>query len=156
MQAADIEAVVDIEKLCFSTFWPVNAYINEMANRCAWYAVAKMGDRVVGYGGMWVIMDEAHITTLAVLPELRRQGLGLRLMDAMLREAIRRGARRSTLEVRRSNLAAITLYERLGYRGAAVRKAYYSDTREDALVMWAEGLHTEAYSLKLKEMLGEE
>lgn len=150
MKAADVEPVVAIEKACFSTHWPANAYLNELANRCAWYTVARYQGEVIGYGGMWVIMDEAHITTLAVKPMYRRRGVGMRMMLGLLEEALRRGARRSTLEVRRSNHAAIQLYERLGFRAAAVRKSYYSDTGEDALVMWADDLRSEGFRERLQ------
>lgn len=153
MRPEHIEGVVTIERRCFSTHWPAHAYLNELANRCAWYCVAIRDGVVLGYAGMWVIMDEAHITTLAVAAEQRQRGIGTQLMVRLLQEAVARGARRSTLEVRRSNTSAIRLYEALGYRAAAVRKAYYSDTGEDALVMWADDLFSERFQERLREAL---
>ncbi|MGQ9523335.1 MAG: ribosomal protein S18-alanine N-acetyltransferase [Armatimonadota bacterium] len=140
MRASDVEDVARVERMCFTTHWPVNAFLNELSNRAACYLVARAGDLVVGYAGMWLVMDEAHITTLGVLPEWRRRGIGERLLVELLREARRRGAVRATLEVRVSNHAAQRLYDKYGFKTVAIRRGYYTDTNEDAMVMWLDDL----------------
>src|SRR5262245_2483584 len=100
MRRADVEAVSAIERRCYTTPWHENAYYTELSNRSACYLVARLDGQVVGYGGMWVIMDEAHITTLAVDPPHQGKKIGERLLQGMLEEAILHGASRATLEVR--------------------------------------------------------
>ncbi len=139
MQLADLDAVQVIEESSFSTPWPPNAYRSElMTNRLASYLVARAGDRIVAYGGMWLMVDEAHITTFAVDPAWRRQRIGERLLVAFFDLAHDRQARELTLEVRLSNLAARRLYEKYGFRPVGLRPRYYSDNNEDALIMTTE------------------
>jgi [ribosomal protein S18]-alanine N-acetyltransferase len=141
MQVGDLEAVQRIEEASFSTPWPPNAYHSElMTNRLASYLVARIDREIVAYGGMWVMVDEAHITTFAVDPAWRRQGIGERLLLALLDLARDRHAREATLEVRLSNLAARRLYEKYGFRPVGLRPRYYSDNNEDALIMTTEPL----------------
>jgi [ribosomal protein S18]-alanine N-acetyltransferase len=140
MERRHVSEVVRIEQACFPSHWPESAFHNELANRCARYLVAKSDGRCIGFAGMWVIMDEAHITTLGVLPEFRRNKIGERLLVGLLEIARSLGARRATLEVRTSNEAAIRLYEKYGFVTAALRRKYYPDTGEDALVMWVNDL----------------
>lgn len=136
MRGSDIEPVSKIERQSFSTAWNTQAYITELANPAAVYMVALVGDVVVGYGGLWVIMDEAHITTIAVIPEMRGRKLGERLLAEMLRVARERGATRATLEVRETNEVAKRLYFKYGFEAVAVRKGYYSDNNENADILW--------------------
>ncbi len=139
MQVADLEAVHKIELASFNAPWPANAYRSELeTNRLASYLVARIDDRIVAYGGMWLMVDEAHITTFAVHPAWRRQGIGERLLVAFLDLAADRHAREATLEVRLSNLAARRLYEKYGFRPVGLRPRYYSDDGEDALIMTTE------------------
>jgi ribosomal-protein-alanine N-acetyltransferase len=141
MAVGDLDAVQDIERRSFRTPWPAHAYRTELqTNRLAQYLVARIDDRVVGYGGMWVIVDEAHITTFAVDPDWRRQGIGERLLLALLDLAGGRNAREATLEVRLSNLPARRLYEKYGFRPVGLRPRYYSDDNEDALIMTTDTL----------------
>ena len=114
-------------------FW-ANQFDN-IANRLAHYLVVRAGSKVVGYGGLWMMVDEAHITTFAVLPEWRRQGIGARVMLAMMELATELRARVATLEVRLSNDAARQLYAGFGFRPVGIRPRYYSDNGEDALIM---------------------
>src|SRR6266516_3007122 len=100
MRRADVEIVAAIERKCYATPWHENAYYTELTNRSAVYLVARMDGKVIGYGGMWVIMDEAHITTLAVDPPHQGRKIGERLLLALLEEGILQGASRATLEVR--------------------------------------------------------
>ena len=141
MRLEDLEEVQRIEQASFSTPWPSNAYRSElMTNRLASYLVARIDGRIVGYGGMWLMVDEAHITTFAVHPAWRRQRIGERLLLAFLDLARDRHAREATLEVRLSNLAARRLYEKYGFRPVGLRPRYYSDNNEDALIMTTEPL----------------
>jgi ribosomal-protein-alanine N-acetyltransferase len=141
MQARDLPAVQAIERASFRTPWPPHAYRSELeTNRLAHYLVARAGDELVAYGGMWLMIDEAHITTFAVHPRWRRRRIGERLLLALLDVARDRHAREATLEVRLSNLAARRLYEKYGFRPVGLRPNYYSDDREDALIMTTEPL----------------
>jgi len=136
MRLEDLDEVQRIEQASFSTPWPENAYRSELlTNRLASYLVARVEGRIVAYGGMWLMVDEAHITTFAVHPAWRRQRIGERLLLAFLDLARDRHAREATLEVRLSNLAARRLYEKYGFRPVGVRPRYYSDNNEDALIM---------------------
>lgn len=150
MRMADLPEVEAIERASFTTPWPPNAYRSELSeNRLASYLVARIGDRVVGYAGMWLMVDEAHITTFAVHPSWRRRRIGERLLLAMLDLAATRRAREATLEVRVSNLAARRLYEKYGFRPVGVRPRYYSDDGEDALVMTTEPLASPSMQRRL-------
>jgi ribosomal-protein-alanine N-acetyltransferase len=136
MRLEDLELVHAIERASFKAPWPENAYRSELeSNRLAHYLVARAGDDVVGYGGMWLMVDEAHITTFAIHPAWRRRRIGERLLLAFLDLAVDRGAHEATLEVRLSNLAARRLYEKYGFRPVGLRPRYYSDDHEDALIM---------------------
>ena len=141
MAIADLDAVQEIERRSFRTPWPAHAYRTELeTNRLASYLVARLAGRVVGYGGVWLMVDEAHVTTFAVDPDFRRRHIGERLLLALLDLAIARNAREATLEVRLSNLAARRLYEKYGFRPVGLRPRYYSDDNEDALIMTTEPL----------------
>jgi [ribosomal protein S18]-alanine N-acetyltransferase len=132
----DIPTVLEIERASFATPWPAEAFQQELRhNRLARYTVARQGNAVVGYAGVWLMVDEAHITTFAVHPDWRRQGIGRRLLLAMLIVAEELQAVRMTLEVRVSNLAAQALYLAHGFAIAGRRERYYTDDGEDAYVM---------------------
>lgn len=152
MRPSDIEAVSKLERRCYSLPWSSGAYVTELGNSNAYYAVAKScSGAVLGYGGIWVIMDEMHVTTLAVDPALRGRKIGERLLIVLIEEGIRRGATRATLEVRQSNLIAQNLYYKYGFRDVASRKSYYSDNGENAIIMWAEDLSSDTYLQVLQE-----
>lgn len=137
MVAGDIEQVLNIEKLCFSTPWSEEAFQTEIErNQCARYVVAEYEEKVVGYGGMWIILNEAHITNVAVHPDYRGQGIGEAIMHGLVGTAIKQRVSGMTLEVRTSNKIAQNLYRKLGFAARGIRKAYYSDNGEDALIMW--------------------
>jgi ribosomal-protein-alanine N-acetyltransferase len=151
MKLEDIGSVLEIEQMSFPTPWPRDAYYHELReNRLACYLVAREFHRIVGYAGMWVILDEAHVTTIAVDPLHRRRRIGERLVVALLDEAMKRGARWVTLEVRKSNLGAQTLYRKYGFKDIGIRKAYYSDNREDAIVMWTGNLWEDAFQERFR------
>lgn len=141
MRLEDLDPVHVIERASFNAPWPANAYRTELeSNRLAHYLVARADDTIVGYGGMWLMVDEAHITTFAVHPRWRRRRIGERLILAFLDLALDRGAHEATLEVRLSNLPARRLYEKYGFRPVGLRPRYYSDDHEDALIMTTESL----------------
>jgi ribosomal-protein-alanine N-acetyltransferase len=141
MTLDDLPAVQAIEQASFTSPWPADAYRNEiLGNRMATYLVARSGGDLVGFAGTWLMVDEAHITTFAVHPAWRRQGIGERLLLTVLDVAIARHAREATLEVRLSNVAARRLYEKYGFRPVGLRPRYYTDDGEDALIMTTETL----------------
>ena len=136
MRMADVAAVLEIERLSFSSPWPAFAFEQELtANRLAHYRVARLGDRVVAFGGIWLMVEEAHITTFGVHPDVRRRGIGRRLLLQLAEVALDLGSARMTLEVRVSNEPAQRLYRSFGFSVTGRRVAYYSDDGEDALVM---------------------
>jgi len=141
MTLEDIPAVHAIERASFAVPWPDDAYRNELVtNRLASYVVARAGDEVVGFAGLWVMVDEAHITTFAVDPRWRRRGVGQWLLLHLFELSNDRRAREATLEVRLSNMPARRLYEKYGFRPVGIRPRYYSDNGEDALIMTTDAL----------------
>lgn len=137
MTVEDIEAVMRIEKATFPTPWSRTAFYNEVViNHFATYLLLEVGEEIAGYCGVWVIIDEAHITNIALHPDYR----GMKLGEALLKRAIdfvkSRGALKMTLEVRVSNTIAQNLYRKYGFEEGSIRKNYYTDNQEDALVMW--------------------
>jgi ribosomal-protein-alanine N-acetyltransferase len=141
MKVEDLPAVHVIERESFSTPWPAHAYQHELEqNRLAHYIVARWGDEIVGFAGMWLLVDEAHVTTFATRRTWRRHGVGERLLLALLDLAAARGAHEATLEVRPSNVPARRLYEKYGFKVVGLRPRYYSDDNEDALIMTTDSL----------------
>lgn len=138
MTLEDLNEVLEIEVLAFSTPWSRNSFLYELLeNERAFYLTAKNEHgRVMGYVGMWIVFDEGHITNLATHPQYRRQGVARRLMDQLISESKERGVRYLTLEVRRTNSEAQELYQKLGFVHMGVRRKYYIDNNEDALIMW--------------------
>jgi ribosomal-protein-alanine N-acetyltransferase len=149
----DLATVQAIEEASFTTPWPPHAYRSEIeTNRLAQYIVARVGDEVVAYAGMWMMVDEAHVTTFAVHPRWRRQRIGERLLLTLLDLARGRRAREATLEVRLSNLPARRLYEKYGFRPVGLRPRYYSDDNEDALIMTTESLDTPRMQARIERL----
>lgn len=132
-----IDDIVNVEKLSFKIPWSRQSIIDEfMNNEAAVYYCALADGKAVGYAGMWQVLDEGHITNVAVHPEFRCCGLGSALMEALLKEAEMRGLIALTLEVRKSNFSAQALYRKYGFSDGGMRKAYYADNKEDAIIMW--------------------
>jgi len=153
MTMDDLPAVHVIERESFRTPWPAHAYRHELENnRLAQYVVARCGDEIVGFAGMWLLVDEAHVTTFATRRAWRRQGIGERLLLALLDLAAGRGAHEATLEVRPSNLAARRLYEKYGFKVVGVRPRYYSDNNEDALIMTTDALEGRSMLARIAEL----
>ncbi|MFL8938809.1 ribosomal-protein-alanine N-acetyltransferase [[Bacillus] enclensis] len=137
MTVDDLDAVMEIEHRSFSIPWTREAFYNEIEqNHLSTYLVVEDGECIAGYCGVWLVVDEAHITNVAVLPDYRGKGLGEALMKRIMEIAKQVGARVMTLEVRVSNEAAKGLYRKMGFQDGGIRKRYYSDNQEDALVMW--------------------
>lgn len=135
MTLADVEQVHAIEVRTFAEPWSVQSFRDEMErNVCARYIVAEDNGRLIGYAGAWFILDEGHITNVAVIMEARGQGIGAGLMKALMQYAANMGVQYMTLEVRKSNLTAQKLYRKLGFVELGVRKRYYEDNGEDALL----------------------
>jgi ribosomal-protein-alanine N-acetyltransferase len=136
MKLTDLDDVLEVERRSYATPWSRRAFVSELTeNAYAHYLVARHDGRVIGYVGMWLILEECHITNVAVHPDWRGRGVGKLLMGSAIAFAEAAGARRITLEVRRSNLVAQHLYESFGFRNVGVRKGYYTDNHEDAFIM---------------------
>lgn len=143
MMGLDIEGVLAVEQATFTTPWSKGAFESEIYdNELTYYLVVidKESKKVIGYAGMWVIVDEAHVTNIAISPDYQGNGIGEILVRNLMEAAIVRGASCMTLEVRKSNNVAQGLYTKLGFKARGVRPKYYSDTKEDALIMWCDSL----------------
>ena len=137
MTVKDIDAVYEIEHSSFSLPWTKEAFFYEMMdNQHSYYVLAETADGIVGFCGLWIIIDECHVTNIAIRPEHRGKKLGEKLMRAAMEKAKEKGAKAMTLEARVSNTPARNLYEKLGFKNGGIRKSYYSDNFEDAIVMW--------------------
>ncbi|WP_075620368.1 ribosomal protein S18-alanine N-acetyltransferase [Paenisporosarcina indica] len=140
MTVDDIDGVLKIEEEAFSLPWTKDAFMQEMTtNLHAYYVVAENdAHQIVGFCGMWLVIDESHITNVAVTEYVKGQGIGEGLMREAIRVAKEHGVVLMTLEVRVSNKIAQNLYRKLDFQNGGIRKGYYSDNLEDALVMWVE------------------
>ncbi len=139
---SDIDAILAIEEASFSNPWTRDMYLAELDNRgVSFFLIAKDAEgRVVGFCSFWRVLDEVHINNLAVAPTHRRTGVATALLTRVLEEGLKIGARRASLEVRRSNDAARLLYEKFGFAVTGVRRGYYTNPVEDALIFWRENL----------------
>lgn len=132
----DIEGLMIVENMSFSIPWSKDSFIKELDNDLAIYFVAKIDDIVVGYIGMWKVLDEGHITNIAVHSDFRKLGIGSKLIEGLIAVADQNGIKSVTLEVRKSNFEAIKLYSKHGFVVSGVRKGYYQDNSEDAVILW--------------------
>lgn len=150
MRRRHLRSVLRIENEVYPRPWSLGLFMSELAIRNGRiYIVARVGPAVVGYAGLMFSVDDGHITTIAVDPNWHRCKIGSRLLVALLREAIAQGAKNFTLEVRVSNEGAQEMYRVFGFVPAGVRKGYYIETNEDAIVMWAHDVDLPAYSERL-------
>lgn len=139
MRLEDIPQIHELEKLSFTLPWSEQAFYNELTqNHFARYLVLEEQGKIIAYAGMWIIIDEAHITNVAVHPDYRGQGIGEYMMRQIMELARLYHVARMTLEVRPSNVAARSLYQKLGFVETGIRPRYYSDNNEDAIIMWVE------------------
>jgi len=137
MSIDDIENVVNVENNCFTTPWSKDSFLREIVeNKIALYLVAKIENIAVGYIGVWRIQNEGHITNVAVHSDYRGMGIGNMLVSELLSLCEKEGIDAFTLEVRKSNLVAQNLYKKFQFVEVGIRKGYYQDTKEDAVIMW--------------------
>jgi ribosomal-protein-alanine N-acetyltransferase len=151
MRRRHLRGVMRIEAQVAPRPWTTSLFLSELALRSSRaYMVARVGRDIVGYGGLMMTLGDGHITTLSVDPRWHRHKIGTRLLLALAREGIARGATGLTLEVRLSNLGAQALYRRFGFEPVGVRKGYYVETKEDALIMWAYAVDHADYAARLE------
>ena len=137
MTFEDIDDVMKVENASFSLPWKKESFLNELLrNKLAVYLAARLNGQIVGYAGMWRVLDEGHITNIAVHPDFRTQNIASALIQALIRVCKEQEIQYLTLEVRKSNTIAQKLYEKHGFSPDGMRKAYYADNKEDAVIMW--------------------
>ena len=135
MTLPDVDGVHAIEQAAFPRPWKREDFVREMTkNACARYLVAEEDGQIIGFAGAWIVLDEAHVTNIAVAAPCRGRGVGRKLTEALMQYAANLGVVYATLEVRRSNAVAQALYQSLGFEYVGVRKRYYEDNGEDALL----------------------
>jgi ribosomal-protein-alanine N-acetyltransferase len=172
MREADVNTVQEIEREIFATPWPRNAYYRELASRASAHYVVLRQDgpverpaqvraadfdpTIIGYGGMWRMYDEAHVTTIGVRHDLQHRGYGRMIFAGLVQAAYDMGAKWVTLEVRTTNDNAMKMYEGFGFKVIGRRKGYYTDNGEDAIVMWSDSIHSprfrKAYEVNLERI----
>lgn len=138
MTTEHLKRVHELEILCFDDPWSLEAFKAELTNQLATYHLLEEGEAILGYCGIWKVVDEGHITNLCIDPSRQGEGLGKAMMALVMDWAKSLNICRLTLEVRVSNKKAIQMYEKLGFISAGIRKAYYEDNGEDANIMWLE------------------
>ena len=136
MNKSHIDGIMEIEKDSFAIPWSRAAVEKELSNNLAIYAVVKENDKVVGYGGMWHVVNEGHITNIAVHKDYRRKGIGNIIVNKLIEIAEEKEMIGLTLEVRKSNTSALELYKKNGFKLEGIRPEYYEDNKEDAYIMW--------------------
>jgi ribosomal-protein-alanine N-acetyltransferase len=153
MKRRHLHGVQRIEQLVYPRPWSLGLFMSEIGIRdTRVYVVARVGGSVVGYGGLMLVLDDGHITTLAVDPAWHRHKIGTRVLATLADAAIDRGVAQLTLEVRASNEPAQGLYRAFGFAPAGIRKGYYVETNEDAIVMWAHDVNTPEYADRLARL----
>jgi ribosomal-protein-alanine N-acetyltransferase len=156
MRRRHLKGVMAIERQVYPRPWSPNLFLSEMTElRNRAYLVARIGKEVVGYGGVMCYGEEAHVTNIAVDPAHHRHKIGTRLLYDLVQESLRMGAMAVSLEVRVSNWGAQRLYSRFGFRPVGIRKNYYQETGEDAVVMWADGVRTPEYRVQLDRIMSQ-
>lgn len=135
MEVKDIEDVLEIERQSFPNPWSYYAFYSEItSNANAYYITAKYDKKIIGYAGIWIIIDEGHISNIAVHPNYRRQGIGGILLTHLIEYSKQKGVKLITLDVREKNLPAQQLYKKYGFEVIGIRKNYYSDTGESSIL----------------------
>lgn len=156
MQKSNVDEVIKIEEQAYGEHhWSKDSFYGELSNNLAhYYCAFDSKGELVGYAGSWRVLDEAHITTIAVKPELRRKRIGEALLNKILEDCYKNEIKYITLEVRASNKPAISLYEKYGFKSLGTRKGYYQNNNEDALIMWTENIFWDKFKLKYAENVG--
>ena len=147
MQKTDVEEVVKLEALSYGEHhWSKESFYNELSNNLAhYYCATTENEKLIGYVGCWHIFEEAHITTLSVHPDYRKQGVAQQLLFTVIDSCYKNKIKYITLEVRESNIPAISLYEKNGFKSIGTRKGYYQDNNENALIMFTENIWYEKF-----------
>lgn len=154
LSAQLLPKVLELDRICLGGLWTEAGYRREIDSPNSDLLLLQAQDQIIGLGCLWAIVDEAHITTLAIHPDYQRQRLGQLLLTQLLQSARHRTLNHATLEVRESNHRALSLYEKFGFRTAGKRKGYYKDG-EDALILWRSKLQTSDYGQHLEHLAGE-
>ena len=136
MKEEDNEGVFEVEKNCFEDYWSKDSFKKELNNNLAKYLVAKVDEKIAGYVGIWFVVDEGHITNVAVHENFRGKKIGDKLIKRLVEVCKDNNIVSMTLEVRASNVVAQNLYRKYGFKMAGIRKEYYSNNKEDAIIMW--------------------
>ena len=154
MQRADVDNVIAIEEKAYGEHhWSKESFLNELSNDLArYYSAFDIEGNLVGYAGCWQILEEVHITNIAVSPDFRRKKIGERLLKQIIDDCYKNMAKYITLEVRVSNKPAINLYEKYGFKSLGVRKGYYQNNNEDALIMWTENIFYDKFKLNYEKI----
>ncbi|MBI4743264.1 MAG: ribosomal protein S18-alanine N-acetyltransferase [Actinobacteria bacterium] len=157
MECADLINVYAIERSVFSQPWTIGMFVSELRRKdLGIYFVAKTGKKVIGYGGLITIGDEGHIMNLAVDNKFQNQGVGSLLLLNLINAAVKKGAKRLTLEVRKSNSKAQAFYRKFGFSETGIRKEYYHDNKEDAIILWTDDISSNSYRELLKKLKNEQ
>jgi len=153
MQKKDVDDVLKIEEQAYGDHhWSKDSFYGELSNNLAHYYSAFNSDGdLIGYSGSWRVIDEAHITTIAVKPELKRKKIGEALLNRIIDDCYKNEIKYITLEVRESNTSAICLYEKYGFKSLGLRKGYYQNNNENALIMWTENIFWDKFKLNYQE-----
>lgn len=154
MEKTDVDSVIKIEAKAYGEHhWSKESFMNELSNDLArYYAAFDNENNLVGYAGCWQILEEVHITNIAVSPDFRRNGIGEQLLRKIIDDCYENKAKYITLEVRVSNIPAIGLYEKYGFKSLGVRKGYYQNNNEDALIMWTENIFYDKFRLNYEKV----
>lgn len=149
MQKSDIENVLKIEEQAYGEHhWSKDSFFGELSNDLAhYYCAFDNHNNLLGYAGFWMVIDEAHITTIAITPEMKRKKIGEALLNQILTDCYKNLIKYITLEVRVSNISAINLYEKYGFKSLGTRKGYYQNNNEDALIMWTENIFWDKFKM---------
>ena len=146
MNLDDIDDILSVEELCYGEHhWSYESFVSELNNQISSYKCAVIDNKCIGYMGIWKIIEEAHVTNLSVHPEYQNKKIAHRLLLNSIDECYKDKVKYITLEVRASNIKAIHLYEKFGFKSLGLRKKYYQDNNEDALIMWSENIFDKKY-----------
>ncbi len=158
MQKSDVDNVINIEEQAYGEHhWSKESFLNELSNDLArYYAAFDTDGNLVGYAGCWQILEEVHITNIAVASDFRRKKIGEKLLRQIINDCYANKAKYITLEVRVSNNAAIKLYEKYGFKSLGTRKGYYQDNSEDALIMWTENIFYDKFKMNYEKIISGE
>lgn len=136
MKEEDIDDVINISSLSLKESWSKESFLKELTNPLAKYFLIKKNTEILGFAGVWIILDEGHITNIAIHPIHRSKGIGTILLKELIKQCKSYNCNSLTLEVRESNYVALNLYTKLGFKSVGKRNNYYSDNNEDAVIMW--------------------